>query len=348
MARMISKYDSTAQHLRMERRHVRLCDRVSGTKKIAAAIQPVLKIQDQISDFVWKHEQGIGGSIIRHIHELTFYVNGSKYGNDRYYRQTIFPTKDGSILENEKIIYFIRNSRNLFLSNINLVGNIFSYPGYDELLDHITVFDIPVIIYLTIGDFLDHKEQLKRTNWHEKISFHILVNQKSDIDQLSVALDDINVLYKTTFLVLSEQDYLDIDQRPTTPNNEIIPIYNGKNIDFFESSIFINQEDILVSGLSKREVFMWQATNIHYFGKLTILPDGKVYADVNQPPLGTIDDTIYSIVYKEFTKGRFWFRICDQAPCTDCIYQWLCPSPSSYETVIGRPNFCSLPYKIVG
>ncbi|MDR1156110.1 MAG: hypothetical protein LBL04_15970, partial [Bacteroidales bacterium] len=42
MARMIHKYDSTAQHLRMGRRHARLCDRVSGTKKFAAAIQPSL------------------------------------------------------------------------------------------------------------------------------------------------------------------------------------------------------------------------------------------------------------------------------------------------------------------
>lgn len=48
MARMINKYDSTAQHLRMGRRHARLCERVNGTKKFAAAIQPALdKLREQ-------------------------------------------------------------------------------------------------------------------------------------------------------------------------------------------------------------------------------------------------------------------------------------------------------------
>jgi pseudo-rSAM protein len=312
----------------------------TGTEKGTVSLMPVLKIQDQIQDFIWKHEQDIGGSIIQHIHELTFYINGSKYGDERYYRQTIFPCKNEITLKNEKIIRFIRNSKNLFLSNINLVGDIFSYPEYEKFLESVTAFDIPVTICISAGDFLNHKEQLRRTGWHEKISLNILVDQKSDVDQLSVVLDDINIPYKTAFLVFSEQDYLDIEQISTTLNGEIVPVYNGKNIDFFESSIFINQEDILVSGLSKREVFMRQATNIHHFGRLTILSGGKVHADVNQPPLGTIDDTVYSIVYKEFTEGKSWFKIRDHIPCKDCVYQWLCPSPSNYETVIGRPNLC--------
>jgi pseudo-rSAM protein len=312
----------------------------TGTEKGTVSLMPVLKIQDQIQDFIWKHEQGIGGDIIQHIHELTFYINGSKYGDDRYYRQTIFPGKDEISLESEKIIHFIRNSRNLFLSNINLVGDIFSYPEYEKFLESVTAFDIPVTICISAGDFLGHKEQLRRTGWHEKISLNILVDQKSDIDQLPVVLDDVNIPYKTAFLVFSGKNYLDIEQISIKLNSEIVPVYNSKNIDFFESAIFINQEDILASCLSKREIFMRQATNMYLFGKLTVLPDGKVYADVNQASLGTIDDTAYSIVYREFTEGKSWFRIRDQAPCKDCIYQWLCPSPSNYETVIGQPNLC--------
>ncbi len=48
MARMIDKKDSTAHHLRMGRRHGRLCERVNGTKKFATAIQPNLtKLKEQ-------------------------------------------------------------------------------------------------------------------------------------------------------------------------------------------------------------------------------------------------------------------------------------------------------------
>ncbi len=312
----------------------------NSTDKGTVSLMPVLKIQDQINDFVWKHEQGIGGSIIQHIHELTFYINGSKYGNDHYYLQTIFPRNDALTLISEKILRFIRNSRNLFLSNINLVGDIFSYPGYEELLNNIIIFDIPVTIFITAGDFFDHEKQIKKIKWHNKIRFNILVDQKVNINRLVAVLNDIDVSFLPTFLIFSEQDYLRVEQISTTFNGNIVPLYDGQNIDFFESSIFISQEDILASGLSKREVFMRQAANIHHFGKLTILLDSKVYADVNQVPLGTIDDTPYSLVYKEFTEGKSWFRIRDLAPCKDCIYQWLCPSPSNYETVIGRPDLC--------
>jgi pseudo-rSAM protein len=87
---------------------------------------------------------------------------------------------------------------------------------------------------------------------------------------------------------------------------------------------------------------MHQTLNTNDFGKLTILPNGSVYSNVNMEPLGTIENTVYSLVYKEITKGQSWFRIRDQAPCYDCVYQWLCPSPSNYELVIGKPDLCHI------
>lgn len=43
MARMISQRDSAAMHLRMAKRHVRLCGRLAQTKQYAATMQEVLK-----------------------------------------------------------------------------------------------------------------------------------------------------------------------------------------------------------------------------------------------------------------------------------------------------------------
>ena len=304
------------------------------------SLMPILKIHETIDDFVRKHERGVGGSIIQHIHELTFYVNGSKYGNDRYYLQTIFPTKHESKLEAEKIIRFIRNSKNPFLININLVGNIFSFSDFEVLLRQIESFEISVNICITASYILANKEILKRTKWHDKTCFRILMDKKDFIEQIVSFLEDIEKPFSVDFLIFSEQDYLDIEQVSTTIKSNFVPLYNGGNIDFFESNVFICQEELLASALSKREIFKRQATNIFHFGKLTVLPDGNVYADVNQTPLGTIDDTVYSIVYREFTEGNSWFRVRDFAPCKDCIYQWLCPSPSNYEIAIGRFNLC--------
>lgn len=61
---------------------------------------------------------------------------------------------------------------------------------------------------------------------------------------------------------------------------------------------------------------------------------------LNESPLGTIDETPHGIVYHELTTGNSWLRIRNQPPCSNCIFQWLCPSPSNYESVIGKPNLC--------
>ena len=312
----------------------------NGAEKGAVSLMPVLKIHEEIIDFVQRHERGVGGNIIQHVHELTFYVNGSKYGNQLYYRQTIFPTQHETMLEAKKIIRFIRNSKNPFLTNINLVGNIFSYPEFEVLLHHIETFEIKVTICVTASDVLANKDMLKISDWCDKTCFRILMDNKDNIEQAVAFFEDIGTPFSVDFLIFSKQDYLDVEQISPTVNGNFVPVYNGENIDFFESNVFIRQEEILASALSKRQIFMRQATNIFHFGKLTVLPDGNVYADVNQTPLGTIDDTVYSIVYREFTEGKSWFRVRDFAPCNDCIFQWLCPSPSNYEIAIGRPNLC--------
>ena len=312
----------------------------TDTKKGDVSLMPVLKIHEQIEDYVLKHERGIGGKIIQHIHELTFYVNGSEYGNDRYYRQTIFPTKNESILEKDKIIRFIRNSKNPFLSNINLVGDVFSYPNFEKLIREIEIFEIPVTICIMASNVLAGKKLLEKTDWNDTISFRIIMDKKDDIEQVIAFFENTKTPFSVDFIIFSEQDFLDIEQIATKVKGNFVPVYNGENIDFFESNVFISQEEIFAVALSEREIFMRQATNIFHFGKLTVLPNGNVYADVNQTPLGTIDDTVYSIVYKEFTEGKSWFRVRDFAPCKDCVFQWLCPSPSNYEIAIGRSNLC--------
>ena len=81
--------------------------------------------------------------------------------------------------------------------------------------------------------------------------------------------------------------------------------------------------------------------NIYDFGKINIMPNGDVYANLNHPILGNIyTDSLYEIVHKEVEEGKSWLRIRNEAPCNDCVYQWLCPPPSNYEIAIGRSNLC--------
>ena len=121
---------------------------------------------------------------------------------------------------------------------------------------------------------------------------------------------------------------------------EFIPVFTGKNIAFFKENVYLTNNDLKDIEISRKDIFMNQVLNSNYFGKLTIMSNGKVYAGTQMPAIGTINDSVQELVYKELTQGKSWLRIRDMEPCCDCVYQWLCPPPSDYELIIGSPNLC--------
>lgn len=308
--------------------------------KRPVSLSPILKVQDDKEYYEEQHKLGFKGKILQNIHELTFYINGSQYGNDECFKQTIYPVKSRYILNSSTICSFIKNSRTIFLSNINLVGNLFSYSDSERLISYISNLSVQTTIYMLINDFLNNVQEIKEREWPTNIHFNLLINTVFDIS----CLQNISTPFFVTIFVFSEDEFMQFSSMFETfyavKNIRYIPLYNKSNLSFFESNVFMGKNDMDKIELSKNEIFMRQAFNAEDFGKLTVMPDGNVYANVNALPLGTIDDSPYSIVYKEFTNGESWFKLRDQAPCNNCIYQWLCPSPSNYEIVIERPNLC--------
>jgi pseudo-rSAM protein len=308
--------------------------------KRPVSLKPILKVQDNKKYYEEQHKLGLKGKIFQNLHELTFYINGSEHGNNEYFKQSIFPIKSSRVLNSSKIRSFIKNSRNLFLSNINLVGNPFSYSGFERLINDISDFSVQSTIHIMIKDFLNNGQKIKDIKWPIHTQFNVLVDTVFDVSYLQ----DISFPFSITIIVFSENDFMQFSSMfeafSADQNIRFIPLYNKENLSFFKSNIFIEKDDMDRINLSKNEIFMRQAFNIGDFGKLTVMPDGNVYANVNALSLGTIDDSPYSIIYKEFTDGQSWFKLRDQAPCDNCIYQWLCPSPSNYEIVFDRPNLC--------
>ena len=158
-----------------------------------------------------------------------------------------------------------------------------------------------------------------------------------------LTLSDFSIEF--IFRVESDADLQSVEQiidNNKVDNYKIEPVFKN-NIRFFEENVFLTKEDILATPISIREIFIHQSINIYDFGKITVLSDGNVYANKNHPSLGNIaHDTLHDILCKERDHGQSWFRIRNQAPCNNCIYQWLCPSPSNYEIAIGRPNLCHI------
>lgn len=308
--------------------------------KRPVSLMPVLKVQDDRKYYEGQQMLGFRGKILQNLHELTFYINGNKQGHFEYFKQTIFPVKSDSVLERVKIRSFINNSRNFFLSNLNLVGDFFSYYDLEELVNDISELSVQLTIHILINDFLNHVQEIKKMKWPADTRVNILVDTVFDISSLK----DFPLPFSLTVFIFSEDDFLRysslFDTFVLAQDIRFIPVYNGENISFYESNVFMEKDDMDKVDLSKNEIFIRQAINIGDFGKLTIMPDGKVYANLNMPSLGTIDESPYSIVYKEFNDGLSWFKLRIQAPCNNCVYQWLCPSPSNHEIVIDRPNLC--------
>lgn len=118
------------------------------------------------------------------------------------------------------------------------------------------------------------------------------------------------------------------------PHVRFVPLFTGSNRDFFEENVFLTREDLLSSRISKRVVFAHGILNTHYYGKLAVMPDGKVYSNPGKHPLGDMDSSLHQIVRKEQEENHAWKVIRDKGKCIRCLYRHLCPSPMWYEDLM--------------
>lgn len=103
-----------------------------------------------------------------------------------------------------------------------------------------------------------------------------------------------------------------------------------------------DKKDILSDNIIPfRRIFSHQKMNGNFFGKLTVLPDGTVYAVLGEKCIGNLhNDTLLKVIYNELSENTAWRCVRDKKPCSDCLLQYLCPSPSAYEKAMDRSNLC--------
>lgn len=307
------------------------------TNRRPLSLPPVLKVQDEVDYYRWEHKQGIDGNVLDNLHRLVFCFNGSRGGNDSFGRQFLYPMAScGVSLPHEDILRFARNARlSPFLSEIVLVGDPFgdeAFPGLCERLQEIC----PVQVSCTQADAAASPQQAEELA--EKVELNIAV---TDFDRV----DTLPHKASLTLVITSEADYekaVACEEKGFFGKVTFAPAYTGTNLPFFEKFLYVNEEDIREFALSKRNVFVRQKVNVHDFGKLTVMPDGQVYANLHVPAIGHVTEPPHAIVYRELTEGHSWLRVRDMEPCCRCVYQWLCPSPSNYEKVLDKTDLCTV------
>lgn len=316
----------------------------NGTNQRPVSLIPRLKIQESLSLYEYNREDS--GRIMMHLHELIIHVNGSKYGNEQYYRQVTYPTNASTELKAEDIIRFLDKSGEVGASlNISLVGCIWEYTGREQLFEYLKSLGAHVSIYCTEKDYLEYGTHGTSPWESEQVSFHVLVSDYKQVndDLFQSPVEGRDMHYG--FIVTSEADYegaASMIERNDVEKYRFYPVYTGDNLAFFEDTLYMTEEDMDTLRLSKRKIFAHQVLNTNYFGVLTITPDGLVYPGEIRKEIGTIEDTPFSLLYKEITQDKTWFYIREQGACKNCVYRQLCPSPSPYERVINKANLCHI------
>ncbi len=324
-------------------------DVIEGAPKPIKLV-PILNLQRDIDRLKADGEMSIGVGLMNYLTEINIYINGKcnincPYCND-YYKQAISCTRS-----NDDVILSPKEIKNIFyqighapIGEINLLGgDISAYPFWKELHEITEEYKSRLHYWL-------HFKQIKENGLFFKIDdvskisviVNFPVNEREFANQMIVLKMKNNVGFH--FFVENELHYNMVEkwvEEFKIREYHIIPFYTDANLAFFQENVFLEKTDIFSEIVAQRTIFCNQKLNSNFFGKLYIFPNGSVKASTNTEVIGNIyNDSVLKSIYNEMDINTAWRRIRDEEPCNLCLCQYLCPSPSNYEAVIGKTNLC--------
>ena len=293
-----------------------------------------------------------------YIRELTFFVNSStKESLEPYskaFRQFSYPacyTASDEIMDINLVNSLIKEVDSYGPSMIHISGaNILQYPDFDQLIKVMASTPYPKKYHLFLPNWETPKVQQllakRKTTLALYISFPI--NPEIIIHNLR-SLNELKHLKKIEFnlIVRDEKDLqmaLEIIQMLELQNSYFKPYFTGENLDFFRENIFVTKEEILAAQPDQQQVLSRLSVNENDFGKFSVMPQGEIFANLNDPKVGNANEhSLAQLVEMEISDGQSWKRTRARVkPCQNCLYHFLCPPISSYELYMKRFNFCDV------
>ena len=329
----------------------------SASKTKPAQLPPFVKINKDIDFLKRDKNRSVGEDIMDYLTDIYIYINVKCHRNciicNLAYRQLPYCTSN-QLRKHELAIDYLKilesETRSApYLDYHILGGNILKYSMFDQALELIKSFNNQKFFYLHYLNLESSKECLQKIK-KAGVILMILVNWPLDEKQLKFSLKTLfasGIDYKLTFIIRDEQDFQNADKIINgykLKNFEFKALYTGCNLAFFEKNIYIEKNEITEVHPSLKDIYSRSLINVFHFGKLTILPNRNVYADINASCLGILgQNSIYDIMMKELIKGKSWRKIRRNVlPCKSCTYECLCPPISNYNTIIGRNDLCHI------
>lgn len=225
-------------------------------------------------------------------------------------------------------------------------GNIFKHSGFVEI---IKLFE-KVKDYCTFG--FHYLNMPEKQILEQLVGYHLelFIPPPYDVGKIQKyvqELDQYELNYLIKLAVTSSDDVTAYHQLAEIfPEHSMIPepLFTGNNYAFFDESIFLDREDIFESPIPMHQIFANQILNKNFFGSLYVESDGTVRSNPNNKGmLGNIfESSLYSIIAEELIHNHSWKKIRNKKPCSECLYNALCPSVSNYELALNRYDLCHI------
>lgn len=328
-------------------------DMMEGESSKPLSMPPFLNLQKSV-ERLKQHSISISENILSYLHEVAIYVNGkcsqNCQGCQNEFKQHLCCTKSVHTLDLASVKDFLFALSHTGASITILGGDIFEYAGLEELLTILKAINAPHTL-ITNWRNIPEDRALTSLLSHTSFRLKILLNNSYPLDSvtaLAKKLKQNNIAqgWEVSIISLDEYEKAELLSQQLAELNvrvAIKPFYNGQNRAFFEENVFTDEEDLKAIALGRQDIFALQEVNTNDFGKITILPDGKVYANIHQEPIGDMKDSIGEMLCKELESGLSWRRTRYKTePCRQCRFKLICPSPSNYELAIGKPNLCHI------
>lgn len=265
----------------------------------------------------------------------------------KYYKQFLCCSKyfPGDSLPVKYVESVLRDNEFCNLLKINILGGDVSlYEDFDDLLCVLSKFRTKCYLYCNyLNIHLLDSEIWKFFENRIMMIIDMDLIDKNNIEEIKSYSRKCHLL----FVVKNARDYNsvcrytdDIDQSFF----DLIPFYDGSNIDFFKKYVFVNEKDLFSNLYSVEQIYKKQLLNELFFGELIVFPNGDISSGVNEKMLGNLkDEAILNILKKELERpDSLWFKSRNKTSCSTCLYVDLCPSVSNYEFVMDKMDLCKM------
>ncbi len=256
-------------------------------------------------------------------------LNKSQYESSdsvfHFFRNETYPGLKKVQLYGDKISLKIIKDTCVFFKDCFVHYNVHISGIANDIFDNLLHRNIENLKYILWVDFKTERELLfdffsMNEDTISRIVFKIIIRDVNDISHF-------------------EQIFI-----PQGITYEVIPFIENSTSNALFEVIKSNKTDVENQSLTHREIASRLYINHLCFGKLFILPNGDVHANLNMPHIGNIkSNKLIEILRNAHTaEDSSWYLTRAKVePCKNCIYRYLCQPISGYELYFGIMNLCN-------